>query len=68
MLPAASCACPKGCRPSDPRAASKLVPGAPEGCVLRQCSRRFRIRKRTRGLKGSEVAKSRVRKLQSVLL
>eukprot|EP00969_Alexandrium_andersonii_P136687 6047705-Alexandrium_andersonii.AAC.1 len=40
-------------------AASKQVPEAPDGCALRHCSRGFRICQSKRGLRGSDVAKSK---------
>eukprot|EP00969_Alexandrium_andersonii_P260592 11520895-Alexandrium_andersonii.AAC.1 len=50
-----------------PRAASKLVPEAPGQCVLRHCSRRFRICCRHGRSKGSEVAISHGNELQSTI-
>eukprot|EP00969_Alexandrium_andersonii_P292625 12933516-Alexandrium_andersonii.AAC.1 len=50
-----------------PKNASKLVPEALDGCILRCFARRFRIRSRKRASTEPEVAKSGCRRLQSAI-
>eukprot|EP00969_Alexandrium_andersonii_P116780 5163334-Alexandrium_andersonii.AAC.1 len=51
-----------------PGPADKMITDAPEGCILHHVSRRFRTCRRKQGSRGSEVAKSRTRRLRTAIL